>query len=235
MGPPPASGAEGPPVPDFPLNLCEGAYALHGRQQQALEVAMLMRAAAAPAAPNKGKRSHHNPATPEDVSRQLILESLANPLHRPLTIGQRCDVIGIHRGTWYRHMADPLFRAAMATAMQAAAGDLLGPVLDVLAHSALVEGKDGHQDRKLFLQLHGLVGDNLPGQRRGKEEEQAQKKGRDMTDGELIAAFEGREHLMPPGLLRRLGRDPDRATDLPRIPPPPEAAEEQATQLKRAA
>lgn len=218
------------------MSFGEGSHALVIRQRVALELAMVERpAAVAPAAPQRGKKAKHNPASPEDVTRQLILESLANPLHRPLTIEQRCDVIGIHRGTWYRHMTDPLFRAAMATAMQAAAGDLLGPVLDVLAHSALVEGKDGHQDRKLFLQLHGLVGDNLPGQRRKGDEEQAAKKGRDMTDAELIAAFEGREHLMPPGLQRRLGRDPDRASDLPRLPPPPEALEEQPTQVKRAA
>jgi hypothetical protein len=34
-----------------------------------------------------------------------------------------------------------------------------------------------------------------------------------MSDAELIAMFEGREHLLPVGVLRRMGKDPDAEID----------------------
>lgn len=141
-----------------------------------------------------------------DSTERLMMESLADPAHRKLTISQRCELLGISRRSWYLRLEDPLFKARAARVYRELCDEHLAPVLDALTQSALLLGKDGHQDRKLYLEL---LGEYVPGQQR----EDAKKPGEQMTDEELLAAFEGRMHLLPPGLLRRMGRDPDAEKD----------------------
>jgi hypothetical protein len=173
--------------------------------------------------PQRGPRDRTQP-TAEDTEA-LILESLANPAHRPLTIEQRCVLLGIARSTWYRHTTDPQFKARATKAFRDAAADAFGPILDVLVTSALAEGKEGHADRKLYLQLTGAIDGNGAGGR-SRDEETPVKRGAEMTDQELLLAFEGRMDLLPPGLQRRLGQDPDVAKDEPPIPPPTQEAKD---------
>lgn len=97
--------------------------------------------------------------------------------------------------------------------------DALGPVLHALVRSAQLEGKEGHQDRKLYLGLLGIYEPGVIGGR-GKEEDE-KKPASTMTDAELIAHFADRPHLLPAGVQRRMGIDPDAAKDSPPIPPPP--------------
>jgi hypothetical protein len=164
------------------------------RQQSALDAA------------RKARPDKTIPAGGGDETEAKIIESLANPEHRPLSVIQRCELIGIARATWYRHMADPLFKARASAAIKDAVGDRLGEVLEALLLSALIPGRDGHPDRKLYLELTGHYEQSS---KLKLQEEGPKKKGQEMTDDELLAQFEGREDLLPPGLLRRLGRDPD--------------------------
>lgn len=157
-------------------------------------------------APRRGKPDRTKPAAPGDQTERLMMESLADPSHRKLTITERCELLGISRRLWYLRLEDPLFKARAARVYRTLCDDRLAPVLDALTESAMLLGKDGHADRKLFLEL---LGEYAPGQPR----EEAAKPGERMTDDELLAAFEGRMHLLPPGVLRRLGRDPDAHTD----------------------
>lgn len=151
------------------------------------------------------KPSPHLPAGGGEAVEAKIIESLADPAQRPLTVGDRCALIGVSRSTWYRHMEDPLLAARARRAYRDCCGNELGRVLQALIQSAVIEGKDGHPDRKLYLEL---LGEYEP-RSRVKIEEGPQKTGAEMSDGELLAAFEGREHLLPPGVQRRLGRETD--------------------------
>ena len=183
----------------------------------------------------KNKKGAKDRTQPDaDDTEQRIIESLANPVHRPLTVTQRCDVLGISRSTWYRHTSDPLFKTRARDAYLELVCEDLGAVIDVTVQSALVEGKDGHPDRKLVLAMAGLI-DGTGTAGRARETEQPQKRGREMSDAELLLHFEGREHLLPAGVLRRLGKDPDAAKDEARVPPPPEAQDRAQTTRGRAA
>lgn len=119
----------------------------------------------------------------------------------------RCELLGISRWTWYEKMRDPLFKARASKVYRDLCGERISLVLDALAESATILGKDGHPDRKLFLEL---VGEYQP----GAMIEPDKKPGEKMTDDELVAAFSDRPHLLPPGVLRRLGRDPDAHLDV---------------------
>lgn len=152
------------------------------------------------------------PAGGGDETEARIIESLADPGQRPLTIEQRCELLGISRSTWYRHMEDPLFKTRARQAWQACCRNDLGSIMQALVDSAVIVGRDGHRDRKLFLEL---VGEYEPGQRLHIEENGSgpKKPGAEMSDEELVLMFEGREHLLPPGVQRRLGIKPNAGKD----------------------
>jgi hypothetical protein len=139
---------------------------------------------------------------------------LGNPDLRPLTVEDRCAELGISRSTWYRHMEDPLFEAKCHDAWRQMIANDRGLIYDALLRSATIEGREGFQDRKLALELYG---DYQPGLRvdTGPGGAGEKKVGKDLTDAELVAMCEGREHLLPPGVRRRLGIDPRQATDPP--------------------
>lgn len=163
-----------------------------------------------PVKPPRAKKDRGLPAGPADTE-QTIIESLADPVQRVLTVGQRCELIGISRRTWYRHLEDPLFKARAAKAYRQCCNEELSAVLDALIASAKLLGKDGHADRKLFLEL---LGEYQPGSGgRGGDGEEPKKPTHRMSDEELLAAFEDKPHLLPVGVLRRLGKDPDAASD----------------------
>jgi hypothetical protein len=131
------------------------------------------------------------------------------------------------RSTWYRHTSgDPLFRARAIAAYRTACDDQLGPVLHALCESAKQIGRDGHQDRKLYLELLGIHDEQAAARKRREEEET--KPSQTMTDQELIDAFAGREHLLPPGVQRRLGIDPDAVQGTSTSMTPPNAARKAA-------
>ncbi|HWE97579.1 MAG TPA: hypothetical protein VG269_26725 [Tepidisphaeraceae bacterium] len=170
--------------------------------------------------PARGKPDPCQPAA--DATERAILESLADPQLRALSVEQRCDLLGISRSTWYRHTSeDPLFRARALVAYRTACDDQLGPVLNALCESAKLHGREGHQDRKLYLELLGIHDEQAAARKRREEEET--KPSHNMTDQELIDAFAGREHLLPPGVQRRLGIDPDagKGTPTPTTPANP--------------
>lgn len=137
------------------------------------------------------------------------MESLADPQHQKLTVTERCELLGINRSTWYDRMENPVFRARASRCYRRLCDEHLAGVLESLTRSAKLDGREGHQDRRLFLEL---LGEYVPGQ---IVDEHARKPTEKMTDAELIQAFEGREHLLPPGVLRRLGRDPNAVHDKP--------------------
>lgn len=128
-----------------------------------------------------------------------MLESLANPEHRMLSVGQRCELLGISRSWWYEKMDNPIFKARASAHYRRLCDNRLGEVLAALVDSAMLPGKDGHPDRRLYLEL---LGEYRPGM--DVNDERTRKPGERMTDEELIQAFEGREHLLPPGVKRRL-------------------------------
>ena len=147
------------------------------------------------------------PGSGEQDTEALILTSLADPGHRPLTIALRCELLGISRSTWYRHTSDPLFRPRAASAFRDAIGDAMGPVLEALVKSAGIVGRDGHPDRKLYLDLCGVTAGTAAGD--DDDDKSKGKPGAEMSDAELLAAFAERPELIPPGVLRRMGTDPD--------------------------
>ena len=138
-----------------------------------------------------------------------MLVVLADPHMLNRSTAAKAAKAGVSRATWYRHLKDPLFRARANAACSESLQEHLGPVLHALAESALAIGRHGHQDRKLFLELVGFTAAAVA----QKDQEGSQKHGAVMSDAELLACFEGREELLPPGLLRRLGRDPDAHLD----------------------
>ncbi len=159
----------------------------------------------APAKAANTTRRRPDPSLPAGRTADIearIIESLADPAQRPLTVGARCAAMGIHRCTWYRHMEDPLFRARAAAAWRECCRDALGPVMQALLTSAQIEGREGHQDRKLLLEL---LGEYTPGQSVEVRAAAAPASVDDLDDAALLALFEGRENELPPGVRRRLG------------------------------
>jgi len=153
------------------------------------------------------------PAGGGENTEVRIIESLADPKQRPLTIEQRCERLGISRSTWYRHMEDPLFRARATAAWRECCRDRLGEVMESLLNSAIIVGREGHQDRKLLLEL---LGEYTPGLKvEGEQRSDAGTRGalEDCSDEQLLLLFEGKVHLLPPGVQRRLGHE---------VPPPDE-------------
>jgi hypothetical protein len=164
----------------------------------------------------RGRKAAEELLAAAAATEARILEVLANPAAYTLATSQKIELAGVSRTTWFRVLATPGFKARAARAVRDAVGDELGPVLDSLVKSAKAVGRDGHYDRKLYLELMGEVRGDGRGWRRGgpeEEEDNPQKGGGTMTDAEILDAFEGRQHLLPPGVQRRLGRDPDAATD----------------------
>ena len=94
----------------------------------------------------------------------------------------------------------------MNAAFREALDEHTGPVLRALAKSAQCLGKEGHADRKLFLQLIGFTAD---GAQDANDGQGSSKDVDSLSDAELVGLFEGREHLLPPGVQRRLGMDPE--------------------------
>lgn len=133
----------------------------------------------------------------------MILESLSNPDHHGLTITQRCELLGISRGTWWRHRRDPLFRARSARAVRDLCYDRLGPVLQALTDVAARPDEKCHQDRKLFLEL---IGEHTPGEKRDEEEKKAT--GGLMSPEDYLTFLEGNVERLPAGYRRLLGLDP---------------------------
>src|SRR5690606_10135212 len=94
-----------------------------------------------------------DPTAADADTQARILASVADPKQQRLTVEERCELIGISRSTWYRHLSDdPSFAVRYHAACRMALADQVGPVLEALASSALMPGKDGHADRKLFLE-----------------------------------------------------------------------------------
>ena len=138
-----------------------------------------------------------------------MLLVLADPTMLNATTTAKIKRSGVSRATWYRHRNDPLFRARMSHAAREALDEHLWPVLHSLAESAKVVGREGHPDRKLFLELLGEYDPAAAKERRLEEQQQKAKANYQvMSDAELIAAFEGRPELLPPGVRRRMGLEP---------------------------
>jgi hypothetical protein len=173
-----------------------------------------------------------DPTAADAETQAKILSCMADPKLRKLTVEERCELIGIGRSTWYRHVSeDPTFRQRFFAACRDALVDHLGPVFEALAFSASLNGKEGHSDRKLFLEVTGHY---CPSSRVSLDAGDAVKKpAAEMSDEQLLMAFEGREQLLPPGVLRRLGRDPDHAFDQAQAALPTEPAKPEPKAKKR--
>jgi hypothetical protein len=120
-----------------------------------------------------------------------ILRVMADPTLVNASISQKIRISGVSRATWYRHRNDPLFRARLGKVASEALEEYLGPVFQALIDSALVVGRKGHRDRKLYLEV---VGEYDPKGRsaRGRAEEEAERNRRSrdiMSDQELLEAF----------------------------------------------
>ena len=162
----------------------------------------------------RARRPAKDSAAAGAATEAKILRVLADPQHLHKSTTAKIKLAGVSRSTWYAHLNDPLFRARVTAACRRALDDHLGPILNALVESAQIVGKEGHPDRKLFLELQGSV---QPGASVEVSEEM-KKPAAVMSDQELLEAFVGREHLLPAGVLRRLGRDPDSGLDKPNQP-----------------
>lgn len=153
------------------------------------------------------------------VTEAKMLLVLADPKLMNATTTEKIKRSGVSRATWYRHRNDPLFRARMGHAVREALDEHLGPILHSLAESAKAIGREGHPDRKLYLEL---IGEYDPAAARERANEPPRPDPQRMTDEELLRAFEGRMELLPPGVLRRMGKDPDahRDREVQHGPPP---------------
>lgn len=154
--------------------------------------------------------------SPAARSEAKILQVLADPDCLALSTSQKIQRAGVCRTTWYQHVGDPLFRARAQAACKRALDSFLGPVLHALGTMAAEVSRHGHADRRLYLEMLGLY--RRGGAAQSDEEVSPGKPGDKMSDEELLACFEGREDLLPPGLLRRLGRDPDAHLDKTPMP-----------------
>jgi hypothetical protein len=144
------------------------------------------------------------------VTEAKMLLVLSDPKLMNATTTEKIKRSGVSRATWYRHRNDPLFRARMGHAVREALDEHLGPILHSLAESAKAIGREGHPDRKLYLEL---IGEYDPAAAKERAKETPLSDPQRMTDEELLNAFAGRMELLPPGVLRRMGKDPDAHLD----------------------
>jgi hypothetical protein len=78
----------------------------------------------------------------------------------------------------------------------------LGRVLAVLVQSAQMPGRDGHADRKVYLEMMGMYQPAAMAHVEVKAEARASS--RDLSDEQLLEVFHGNEQHLPPGVRRRL-------------------------------
>jgi hypothetical protein len=138
-----------------------------------------------------------------------MLRVLADPAMLNKSVAEKAAKAGVSRATWYRHVKDSLFRARVNAACRQTLDEFLGPVLHALGTMASEASRDGHPDRKLYFELVGFTAEALA----AHDQAGMAKADEELTDEELLACFEGQEHLLPPGLLRRIGKDPDAHLD----------------------
>jgi hypothetical protein len=78
----------------------------------------------------------------------------------------------------------------------------LGKVLAVLVQSAQMPGREGHADRKVYLEMMGMY---QPAARAHVEvKAEARASSGDLSDEQLLELFRGNEQYLPPGVRRRL-------------------------------
>lgn len=85
-----------------------------------------------------------------------ILEAMVLPGGMLLTTTDLCARADVERRHAYTIMGRPEFRRAKEAIGAAYLHDHLAPILAALARSASIDGRDGHPDRKLCLEMLGM-------------------------------------------------------------------------------
>jgi hypothetical protein len=89
---------------------------------------------------------------------KLVLAVCINPEHFKSTDTQKIAATGISRSRYYAIIADPWFHKQIQSATMNFIGLRIAPIVEAAVSTAMVKGKDGHQDRKMLLQMSGMLG-----------------------------------------------------------------------------
>jgi hypothetical protein len=93
-------------------------------------------------------------------------------------------------------------------------GCRFGKVLGVLVQSAQMPGREGHADRRVYLEMMGMYQPAASAHIEVKAEARASTG--DLSDEQLLEMFRGNEQHLPPRVRRRLEEKVVVAADEPR-------------------
>lgn len=91
------------------------------------------------------------------LAQERLLAVLIDPIHYKKTNKQKADAAGIHITTLYAYLRDDDFSAVLQECCKAMLNSNLAPIFDAMNKTAAKEGREGTQDRKLALEVGGII------------------------------------------------------------------------------
>jgi len=82
---------------------------------------------------------------------------MMNPAAAGLSVAEKATLAGISERSCKRYLADPRFREWVAGLFRQGVFDEIAPILDAAQRVARVATKDGFNDRRMLLEMAGLV------------------------------------------------------------------------------
>lgn len=95
------------------------------------------------------------PYAPGKNGVRLMLAMMA-PESYKLTVAELAAKAGIGERTYYRLMADPQYRVWLDEQRRQALARHVDNIMNAAVTTAARDGRDGHQDRKMLLEMAGL-------------------------------------------------------------------------------
>ncbi|NSW92869.1 MAG: hypothetical protein HPY74_19885 [Firmicutes bacterium] len=90
-------------------------------------------------------------------TREKILEAMVNPEFLGLSITEKCQRIGVSRESWYQALRDEKFMELVGKTSLDLVREKLGEILASSIKTAITCGSRGYQDRRMLLELAGLL------------------------------------------------------------------------------
>lgn len=92
------------------------------------------------------------------AAERRVMAVLVNPEHRKTNFTQKIKASGVGRTRYYQIVGDPWFRAQVNEFFFVQLAGEISEILDASVSVAKWEDRDGHNDRKMILEMVGLVG-----------------------------------------------------------------------------
>ena len=90
-------------------------------------------------------------------AQERVLATLIDPKHYKKTNCEKAKLADVHITTLYAYLRDDDFTAVLQECCKAMLNSNLAPIFDAMNKTASKEGREGTQDRKLALEVGGII------------------------------------------------------------------------------